>query len=144
MFQSEPDQRLSIWSQFRNELETSEHALQDVAEFWHRAPSVPYNKDIDQYYPASWPTPWEIIFENRYDDFTKSLMMGWTLLLTERFKDCQICIKILVDDTDKRLYNVLSVDDNLVLNFKDNEVVESDKIPSLYRLENIVPLKRPR
>jgi hypothetical protein len=144
MFKTEPDQRLSRWSEFRKTLDSSNDPLDDVAKFWQSAPLISYHSKIDPYYTRQWPTPWEIIYENQYDDFTLSLMIGWTLLLTEKFKTAKIEIKTLVDDTAKRLYNVVCVNDQWALNFIDGETVPLDKVPSLYRLENLVPLERPR
>jgi hypothetical protein len=71
-------------------------------------------------------------------------MMGYTLLLTDRYKDSTIEIKTLVDTTKNRLYNVVYVDDTWVLNYSDTEVVTADNVPSLYNLENLVNLERPR
>lgn len=144
MFKTDPDQRLSLWSEFRKNLDSSNDPLSAVAKFWQGAPLIPYNNKIDPYFNREWPTPWEIIYENQYDDFTISLMIGWTLLLTEKFKSSKIEIKTLVDDKAKRLYNVVCVDDQWALNFVDGEVELLDKVPSLYRLENLVPLDRPR
>lgn len=144
MFKTDPDQRLSRWSEFRKTLDSSSEALDDVAKFWQSAPLIPYHSKIDPYYSRQWPTPWEIVYDNQYDDFTLSLMIGWTLLLTEKFKTAKIEIKTLVDDTAKRLYNVVCVNDQWALNFVDGEAVPLDKVPSLYRLENLVPLERPR
>jgi len=144
MFKTDPDHRLSLWSEFRKNLDSATDPLNDVAQFWQGAPLIAYNNKIDPYFNREWPTPWEIIYENQYDDFTISLMIGWTLLLTEKFKSSKIEIKTLVDDTAKRLYNVVCVDDQWALNFVDGEVKPLDKVPSLYRLENLVPLERPR
>jgi hypothetical protein len=144
MFKSAPDDRLSLWAEFRRSLEESSQPLNDVAVFWSKAPIIPYNSKIDPFYQASWPTPWEIIVENRYDDFTLSIMMGYTLLYTDRYKDSKIEIKTLVDSQNNRLYNVVYIDDAMVLNFLDGESVAADNVPSLYRLENMVTLERPR
>lgn len=144
MFKADADQRLHIWFEFRSTLETSENPLGDLIEFWDPAPRITYNNLIDPYFSRDWPTPWEIIDRNKYDDFTLSLMMGWTLLLTQRFKDSYIEIRTLVDDSLGRVYNVLCVDNKWALNFKDHIFVSLDSVPSLYRTENVVPLKRPR
>jgi hypothetical protein len=144
MFKTDPDQRLSRWSEFRKTLDLSNNPLDDVAKFWQNAPLIPYHSKIDPYYSRQWPTPWEIVYDNQYDDFTLSLMIGWTLLLTEKFKTAKIEIKTLVDDTAKRLYNIVCVNDQWALNFVDGEPIALDKVPSLYRLENLVPLERPR
>jgi hypothetical protein len=144
MFKTPPDDRLTRWADFRLTLEESEDPLKDVAVFWKQAPLIPHNSKIDPYYQASWPTPWEIIVENRYDDFTLSVMMAYTLLYTDRYKDSKIEIKTLVDADNNRLYNVVYIDESMVLNFLDGEVVTADNVPSLYRLENLVTLERPR
>ena len=144
MFKEEADERLHLWFEFRQSLENSNTPLQDVVDFWDPSPRIPHNSLIDPNYPRAWPTPWEIIERNKYDDFTLVLMMGWSLLLTSRFKNSEIEIRIIIDDTQSRVYNVLCVDNLWALNFKDHVVVELNSIPSLYRVENIVPLKRPR
>ena len=144
MFNTETDQRLHLWFEFRNSLEISDQPLDDVITFWDPAPRIPYNNRIDPYYDGNWPTPWEIIDYNKYDDFTLSLMMGWSLLLTKRFETSQLSIHTLVDESANRMYNVLNIDNTWALNFQDHEVVPFNSVPSLYRVENIMPLKRPR
>jgi hypothetical protein len=143
MFDLDVDDRLSVWASFRKSINTSNDPLQDVAHFWLSAPFTVHNHHIDPYYQASWPTPWEIIVKNRYDDFTKAVMIGYTLLFTDRFKDSNIQIKTLVDTEGKRLYNVVYVDEKWVLNYDDDRVMLTSNIPSLYNLENLVELKRP-
>jgi hypothetical protein len=71
-------------------------------------------------------------------------MMGWTVLLTDHFKNSTVEIRTLVDDVRNRLYNIVCIDDRWALNFIDGEAADIDKIPGLYRLENLVPLQRPR
>jgi hypothetical protein len=144
MFDLDVDGRLSAWSKFRKSIDTSLDPFQEVINFWRSPPFVPHNHKIDPYYSASWPTPWEIIVENKYDDFTKAVMIGYTLLLTDRYKNSNIQIKTLVDRPAKKLYNVVCIDDTWVLNYNDDQALSIDKIPSLYSLENLVELNRPR
>lgn len=144
MFDLNIDERLSAWSNLRHQIDESETPLEDVVAFWAHTPFVAHNHKIDPFYQVSWPTPWEIVVENRYDDFTKAIMIGYTLLLTNRFKDSEIQVKTLVDNSNNRLYNVVCVDNKWALNYKDLEVELVDNIPSLYSLENLVELKRPR
>jgi hypothetical protein len=144
MFDLNEDDRLSAWSELRKHIDTCHDPLQAVTNFWAHTPFVGHNHKIDPFYQASWPTPWEIIVDNRYDDFTKAVMMGYTLLLTDKFKNSEIQIKTLVDTEFKRLYNIVCVDNTWVLNYDDRAVLRVDNIPSLYSLENLVELKRPR
>jgi hypothetical protein len=144
MFDLDVDDRLSAWSDLRKHINDCNDPLQEVVDFWSQTPFVPHNHKIDPFYQASWPTPWEMVVENRYDDFTKAVMIGYTLLLTEKFKSSEIQIKTLVDTQFKRLYNVVYVDDTWVLNYDDSKVLKVSNVPSLYSLENLVELKRPR
>ena len=90
MFNLSPDERLSAWADHRHSLDSSENPLETLIEFWDHPPYVPFNRNVDPYNQRSWPTPWEIIIENKYDDFTKVLMIAWTLKLTATFKDSKI------------------------------------------------------
>ncbi len=144
MFKFSIEKRLSEWVNLRNSLEKSSNPLQEVWDFWNASPFVPYNKKIDPFYSKSWPTPWEIISENVYDDFTRALMISWTLKLIEQYKNSKIEIRIMVDKTQNRQYNLILIDDKWVINFDDNGPVEiNDKILSL-TLENLIEIDRPR
>jgi hypothetical protein len=79
MFEKSVEARLSAWASHRAELDNSEDPLTITWEFWRHSPYIPYNHNIEPFNPRSWPTPWDIIVENKYDDFTKSLMIAWTL-----------------------------------------------------------------
>lgn len=144
MFNQSPDERLSSWSQFRKDLDQALNPLHDTVTLWTSAPFVPYNTDVDPYNQFGWPTPWEILINNKYDDFTKALMMSWTLKLTNRYKDSKIEIKTVIDTASKLYYNIVCVDDNSVLNYVDNEVVNIENLPDTFRLENLIEVHSPR
>ena len=144
MFRQSPDERLSTWKEFRNGLELSDTPLLDVINFWATAPYIPYNHNVDPYNQYSWPTPWEILLHNKYDDFTKALMMAYTLKYTDKFGNSNIQVKTLVDNAQKSVYNIVSVDDMWVLNFQETTLVEASNVPEEFRLENIVVIERPK
>jgi len=144
MFNLNIDRRLSAWADLRKSIDVSEHPLQTLVDFWSQVPFNPGKPIIDPFYPNGWPTPWEILAENKYDDFTKAVMMGYTLLLTDRYKNSSVQVKTLVDNAKNQLYNAVYLDDLWVLNFKDGEVVSVDHIPESCILENLVELKKPR
>lgn len=144
MFELDPDSRLSAWSEFRISLNHSNSPLEDVIEFWNNAPFIPYNRNVDPFNQYAWPTPWEIIVENRYDDFTKALMMSWTLKLTDKFKDSRIEIKTYADDEHNKVYNIVVIDDTSIINYNDNSVISVHELSASIRLENLIEVVRPR
>jgi hypothetical protein len=144
MFNQPVDSRLTEWADHRRELDEVEDPLQTVWDFWHQAPFTPHNRNVDPYYQNSWPTPWEIIVENTYDDFTKALMIGWTLKLTNKFKHSKIELRTLVDSNRTRQYNLLYIDDNWVINYSDNGPIPLPEVPDSFRLENLIEVSSPR
>lgn len=144
MFNHSVDQRLTDWINCRNTIDQIDEPLQYVWDFWHRAPFIPFNKNIDPFYQKSWPGPWEIIAENKYDDFTRALMIAWTLKLTKKFAESKIEIRTLVDSSNEREYNLVYVDNNWVINYHDNGPILIKDLVGQFRLENLVEVRSPR
>ncbi len=142
MFNQSIDDRLSAWSRHRRDLEDHQDPLQHVFEFWQPAPYIPYNNKIDPFNRKSWPTPWDVIVHNRYDDFTKAFMIACTLKYTDRFKDSKIEIKTLVNDQKTCYYNIVCVDDTWAINYSDNGPIKTEDIPESIFIENIVEVTR--
>ena len=140
MFKKNIDGRLSAWADFRAQLEISTNPLTDVFNFWRSAPYIDYNNKIDPYFQFGWPSPWEIIVHNKYDDSTKALMIGWTLKLTNRYKNSLIELKTFVDKKTSLNYNVICVDNQWAINYNDNEPVLLKDLPESLSLENLVEL----
>jgi hypothetical protein len=144
MNQAVLEDRLGAWVSFRQDLINSIDVLKDVAEFWNDVKLIPFNHTIDPYNRNSWPTPWEIIADNQYDELTLAIMIGYTIKLTEQFKNSRVEIRTMVDSARTRLYNLVYVDDEYVLNYERNTVVKAQDIDDSFFLENLVELARPR
>lgn len=138
------EDRISVWVNFRHDLEFSNDPLQEIAEFWGDIRLIPFNKSVDPYNSNSWPTPWQIIADDQYDELTLAIMIGYTIKLTDRFKNSKVEVRTLVDSNRTRLYNLIYVDDQFVLNYERNTVVNTQDIPESFFLENLVELSRPR
>jgi len=122
------DSRISQWREFRTQLEVSKDPWQDTQDLWNRAPVI--GRGLDPWNSQLWPTPWELIKENRYCPVGIPLMMGWTMKLTTRFSDIPILIKICIDHTQQRYYNLCYVGDK-VLNYNDKVVNELELTDNL-------------
>lgn len=125
MFDTHGVDRLTEWKKFRDKIETSPNPLQDVAEFWSRAPFV--NPYLDENNPKEWPDPWHLVLDERLDDLAIALGMLYTLRLTKRFmtSQCEIHKSMLPDDTD---CHFLLVDNKHVLNYRYKEVVDISEL----------------
>lgn len=139
----ELDERLSSWKSFRDSINDSDSVLVHVQNYWTKFPTIPYNHKIDRYNIKSWPSPWEIIADDVYDDFTIALMMGYTLKLTTQFANQPIELRTMVDNYHSRLYNLIVIEDD-VLNFGQDKIVKTQDIPDSFLLENSLSIPRPR
>jgi hypothetical protein len=144
MFHKSPDERLIEWSSFRRSMSHFADPLMALVQFWSQAPLIIHNNKIDPYNPKSWPTPWEIIYENKYDDFTLAIMMGYTLKLSKKFNNDKIEVKTMVDNVRKQLYNLVYINDIDVLNYERHTPVKAQDIKDCLYLENTVNIIFPR
>ena len=144
MFNLSVEERLTEWIEHRREIDQSPEPLQTVWDFWHSAPFIPHNRNIDPYHQKSWPSPWQIIENNRYDDFTKALMISWTLKLTKKYQNSKIELRTLVDSRRTKEYNVVCIDDAWVLNYNDNGPVSVEELSGGFKLENLIEVTGPR
>ena len=132
MFDKKYEDRLLLWREFRESLETSDDPLQDVVSFYSSAPLV--SIQTDPYTQENWPTPWEIIKENNYCAFVKILAISYTLQLCERFIGTKFEINIVRDDTrSSKEYHLIV--DGMCIGYDQQYVVPVSKIPSNYVLE---------
>lgn len=129
MFNLYNNDRLTAWKDFRDTLETSNTPLEDVAEFWSRAPFVsPYLNPND---PTSWPDPWHLVLDSRLDNIAIVLGMLYTIKLTQRFANTTLEVKLVKNSQTKELTYVLIVDNQNVLNLEYNRVVGVNTLENL-------------
>ena len=134
MFNKRYEDRLLEWQSFRNQtLSNSSDVLADVIEFYQKAPTV--NIHTDPYNQDTWPTPWELLLENKYCKFCKILGMCYTLQLTESFKGENYKIHIAKDWENHETFYLLSIDDDIIM-FNDNYIHVSDLPKNIFLERN--------
>ena len=132
MFDKKYEDRLTIWREFRNELETSADPLQDTIDFYNQAPYCLIA--ADPFTPSSWPTAWELLEENNYCAFVKILAICYTLQLTDVLKRSKYEIHITRDFKNSETYYLLYVDD-IIIGFNGDTHVHRSKLPNTLRSE---------
>lgn len=126
MFDLNEIDRLRKWKEFRVSLENSSTPFEDVALFWSNAPFV--NQYLDPFKSKSWPDPWRLVIDNRYDELGIVLGMCYTLQLTERFKGSKYEIHMSMPSTKQDKKFLLLVDDGIVLNWNFRSIAKLDQI----------------
>lgn len=128
MFNLYGSERLNEWKKFRDSLETSNSPYQDVAMMWSQAPFV--NSYLDPKSPDTWPDPWHLVIDGKFDDLAISLGMLYTLKLTRRFMESKFEIHMSMLNEIEEKY-ILIVNDEHVLNWEFRHAEEIKNLPNL-------------
>jgi hypothetical protein len=127
MFDKNYEDRLSLWRDFRESLESAENPVQDTLDLFNTVITSAYT--TDPYDRETWPDPWELIFENDYCSFVKILAISYTLQLTTRFSQSHFEIHIMKDQTKSTTEYLLYID-NIVVGNEFEAYVVKNKIPN--------------
>ena len=129
MFKFNTRDRLNLWKNFRNELDSISfsEALVAVTDFWSLCPFTPYYLDPDE--AITWPDPWQLITENYYCDLAKALAMLYTLHLTKHKSKLDPEIRIYYDTLSRHRYHIVYLcQGKYVLNLIEGQVVNKEHI----------------
>jgi hypothetical protein len=137
MFEKKFEERLRAWHDFRESLSDSQQPIQSAIDFWNLVPTA--RRNIDPYDQTTWPDPWQMIEENSYCEFTKTLAVAYTLKLTSQYRDWQPVFKVGVDKSESRLYYMCILDD-IVLGYDQDKSVHIDEIPKSIHIEKVIEL----
>jgi len=132
------EERITQWRKFRDTLEECNDPYTRTLEFWKQAPRI--DKYLNQYNSQEWPTPWEVLKENRFCPVAIPLMIGWTMKLTTRFTKVPVLIKISIDIRTQRYYNLVQVE-NTIIDYENNIICISSELPDTIVCQEVVELK---
>jgi len=132
MYNKTYEERLLVWREFRESLETSKDPIQDVIDFYNQAPTC--SIAADPYTPSTWPDPWALLEENNYCSFVKILAICYTLQLTDVLSQAAYEIHIVRDNEKSSTYYLLYVDD-IVIGFHGDTHVHKSKLPKNLHIE---------
>jgi len=133
-----PRQRLKEWRNFRADLATMELpvALDLVAKWWSTAPIGP--RAIDPYDPNTWPTAWELLYENSFCEHSRGIGIFYTLHYAGVDN---IEVQLVSDDVQNDLITIILVDNAWVINYTHSVVEHINDISSNYRVLEKFPSK---
>jgi len=137
MFDKSEGERLRLWHDFRNTLETADDPIQNTIEFYDKAPLVSIT--IDPYDPTTWMDPWELLNYNMYCDFGKILAIGYTLSLTDRFSSVPKMIHISTNKKVAETKYLLYIGD-VVVGYHYDKWINQNDIDSEWIAERVITL----
>lgn len=118
------EERLREWKKFRLDLLPHDvlHCLNEVAKLWATAPLC--NQFLAYDLPNTWPSPWDLIVDNHYDDIGIALGIFYTLSL-EKIQEC----KIQILEHKENIYSVVNYQ-NQILNYDVGNVINIKQLPT--------------
>lgn len=139
MFDKKYEDRLRAWNSFRKSLETSQDPINDTIEFYRNAPMViiqvdPWDSDL-------WLNPWELLYENKYCEFSKLLAICYTLQLTDRFMDDDFEIHIITDNEKSTTHYLLFFQDK-VIGYDWSRVIDKNELPKNLQSQKVYSMPK--
>jgi len=125
MFDKRFEDKIVVWRDFRNKLETADDPFGLLIDFYKSAPLTSIS--CDPWDKKTWASPWELLEENQYCRFGIVLGMCYSLQLTDRFKGLPFEIHISTDEERSETYYLLFVDE-WVLGYNPEEAVHRDNL----------------
>ena len=126
MFNKNFEDRIRIWKQFRETLETSQTPIEDTIQFWNTAPLT--NIAADPWDQENWPDPWELLQENNYCSFVKILAICYTLQLTDKFSQSKFEINITQDRENSEAKFLLTIN-GLCIGYDNSKPIPIENLP---------------
>ena len=83
-------ERLEDWQAIRNIVNEVDNPIDIIVNIFQHCPRTKTNTDI--YKKDTWLTGWQLIERNEYDIFDISLLVCYTVLLTDNFNDKDVKI----------------------------------------------------
>lgn len=114
-----PRERLKLWRTMRQQLENIEddvEVLNTLCEWWKNAPTSV--RVIDPYDNKDWPDPWELIYNDQFDDNVIALGMCYTLELS----GWPCTLQLIQCNKKNEIKLIINVDDEYILNYTYGQV----------------------
>ena len=106
------EDRLASWKRFRDHLEEVSDPVEQVIKAYGTL--YMHSLTVDPWDILNWPTPWILLYENRYCNFTKILGIGYTLGLLQRFDDKSFEIVYLQNHETGTIEYKIAIDNAIV------------------------------
>lgn len=126
------ENRVEFWYSFREKLEKHPDPLNETIRFWNQAP-ISY-LSCDPFDQSTWLSPWDLLEENNYCEFSKILAIYYTLSLTDRFKDSYFEIQV-IKDTDAHELKYILIMDEFVIGYLYDKAILQTQISSKINIQ---------
>ena len=133
MYELKFEDKVKVWKDLREDLETSSKPFYLLSKFIKNLPRS--TRKQNPWDPESVILPWHLIENNSFTEYEIALLSAYTLQLTDRFSDAKVEIHISKDLENEQTMYLVYLDKSIVLGY-NNEVLTMNDLP-----ENIISQK---
>ena len=137
MYELKFEDKVKVWKDLRDELESSAQPFELLSKFVKDLPRS--SRKTNAWDPNSVAEPWHLIENSSFTEYEIELLYAYTLQLTDRFSKAKVEIHISKDiNKDVNMYLVY-LDGSIVLGY-NNEVFTSNLIPEGIVSQKVIQL----
>ena len=137
MYELKFEDKVKVWKDLRDELESSAQPFELLSKFVKDLPRS--SRKTNAWDPNSVAEPWHLIENSSFTEYEIALLYAYTLQLTDRFSKAKVEIHISKDiNKDVNIYLVY-LDGSIVLGY-NNEVFTSNLIPEGIVSQKVIQL----
>ena len=126
MFELKFEDKVKVWRNLRDQLETHPRPYESVVQFVNKLPISA--KKPNAWDPKAKVEPWHLIEKNEFTEYEIAQLIAYTLQLTDRFSGAEIEIHISKDIKKSNLIYLVHVDNFIVIGY-NNEVTTVEELP---------------
>ena len=126
MFELKFEDKVKVWRNLRDQLETHPRPYESVVQFVNKLPISA--KKQNAWDPKAKVEPWHLIEKNEFTEYEIAQLIAYTLQLTDRFSSANIEIHISKDTQKDKLVYLVYLDRGIILGYY-NEAITVDELP---------------
>ena len=128
------EDKVKVWKDLRSDLETHPKPFQRLLNFVNTLPMS--SQKVNPWDPKTQVQPWELIEKGSFTNYEFSLLICYTLQLTDRFSDSQIEIHISKNIKNNEQLYLVYLDNTVVIGYGNN-VIRVEELPTYIISERV-------
>ena len=126
MFELKFEDKVKVWRNLRDQLETHPRPYESVLQFVNKLPISA--KKPNAWDPKAKVEPWHLIEKSEFTEYEIAQLIAYTLQLTDRFSGAEIEIHISKDIKKSNLIYLVHVDNFIVIGY-NNGITTVEELP---------------
>lgn len=122
------EEKVRLWRELRDRLETHPTPFIHLLNFINNLPRASGDRN-NGFDPKLYPQPWELIQNDCFSHLTLTLLMCYTLQLTDRFSGHDFEIHIIDNQKTNQKTYAVCIDRSIILSVDENDALEVEDMP---------------